>query len=199
MSWPAMRAVMDLFRDEDGPWLRDHPRPDPTAQATFKTLAFHAHRDTATAWPSIRLLVLETGLDRRTVQRALARLEGDGYITRVDAGRGRGKTTRWQLNIEVAKGGSATPFGPGERAAQSPERAAHSPGKGVTVPPGSSKEIKRKARAGDAAYGASTGACVDCGTVDGLTQRRCAVCAEEWSERVLDHHDRVEQAAGARS
>jgi hypothetical protein len=65
---------------DDAPMLlTERGRPDTTARHVLQALAEHAHRDGSGARPSVLRLQYRTGYDRRTVQRALRRLE-DGKL-----------------------------------------------------------------------------------------------------------------------
>lgn len=75
MSTEAVKWAMD-----DAPMLRtEKGKPDTTSRHVLQALAEHAHRDGSGARPSVLRLQYRTGYDRRTVQRALRRLE-DGKL-----------------------------------------------------------------------------------------------------------------------
>lgn len=66
---------------DDAPMLHtEKGRPDTTARHVLQALAEHAHRNGTGARPSVLRLQYRTGYDRRTVQRALRRLEDAGLI-----------------------------------------------------------------------------------------------------------------------
>jgi hypothetical protein len=76
MSHQAVNWAMD-----DAPMLRtEKNKPDTTARGVLAALAENAHADGTEARPGIPTLVYRTGYDRRTVQRALRRLEDGGLI-----------------------------------------------------------------------------------------------------------------------
>ncbi|MBN0043095.1 helix-turn-helix domain-containing protein [Streptomyces actuosus] len=77
MSYEAVRWAM-----RDSPvLLTEKGRPDSTARHVLAVLAEHAHKDGSNSYPSVDLISYCTGYDRRTVQRALRRLE-DGRLIR---------------------------------------------------------------------------------------------------------------------
>ncbi|PKA32889.1 helix-turn-helix domain-containing protein [Streptomyces sp. SM8] len=76
MSHEAVTWAMD-----DAPMLRtEKGRPDTTTRGVLQVLAEHADKDGQNARPSLARLRYRTGYDRRTVQRALRRLEAAGLI-----------------------------------------------------------------------------------------------------------------------
>ncbi|MCF3960326.1 helix-turn-helix domain-containing protein [Streptomyces fuscigenes] len=76
MSHEAVTWAMD-----DAPMLRtEKGRPDTTARGVLQALAEHADKQGRGARPSVVKLRYRTGFDRRTVQRALRRLEDAGLI-----------------------------------------------------------------------------------------------------------------------
>ena len=86
---------------DDAPMLlTDKGKPDSTARHVLQVLAEHAHKDGSGAHPSVLRIQYRTGYDRRTVQRALRRLEGAGLI--VADGMVRG-CTRWRLALSVRR------------------------------------------------------------------------------------------------
>jgi len=58
----------------------DKGKPDTTARHVLQVLAEHAHKDGSNARPSVLRIQYRTGYDRRTVQRALRRLEAAKLI-----------------------------------------------------------------------------------------------------------------------
>ncbi|MET8624572.1 helix-turn-helix domain-containing protein [Kitasatospora sp. NPDC004669] len=61
---------------DDAPMLlTEKGKPDTTSRGVLQALAEHAHKDGSGARPSVMRLQYRTGYDRRTVQRALRRLE----------------------------------------------------------------------------------------------------------------------------
>lgn len=76
MSKEAVKWAMD-----DAPMLfTDAGKPDTTSRHVLQVLAEHAHKDGGGARPSLMRIQYRTGYDRRTVQRALRRLEDAGLI-----------------------------------------------------------------------------------------------------------------------
>ncbi|MBP5906850.1 helix-turn-helix domain-containing protein [Streptomyces sp. LBUM 1478] len=76
MSHEAVTWAMD-----DAPMMRtDKGRPDTTSRHVLQALAEHADKRGRDARPSLLKLQYRTGYDRRTVQRALRRLEDGGLI-----------------------------------------------------------------------------------------------------------------------
>lgn len=66
---------------DDAPILRtDKGKPDTTSRHVLQALAEHAHKDGSNARPSVLRIQYRTGYDRRTVQRALRRLESEKLI-----------------------------------------------------------------------------------------------------------------------
>jgi DNA-binding transcriptional MocR family regulator len=61
-----------------------HTHSDPNLTPAASRVAFwlthHANRETRQCWPSIERLVQLTGLDKKTVRRAIYNLESEGYI-----------------------------------------------------------------------------------------------------------------------
>jgi hypothetical protein len=86
---------------DDAPMLlTEKGKPDTTARHVLQALAEHAHRDGGGARPSLLKLQYRTGYDRRTVQRALRRLE-DGQL--IDAeGVVRG-CTQYRLALHLVR------------------------------------------------------------------------------------------------
>ncbi|MEV8418768.1 helix-turn-helix domain-containing protein [Streptomyces niveus] len=86
---------------DDAPMLlTDKGKPDTTARGVLQALAEHAHKDGKGAHPSVLRLQYRTGYDRRTVQRALRRLE-DGRLIAPDGMVG-GRTS-WKLNLKAVR------------------------------------------------------------------------------------------------
>ncbi|QGY70386.1 hypothetical protein V519_034960 [Streptomyces rimosus R6-500] len=96
MSTEAVTWAMD-----DAPMLRTKSgKPDTTARHVLQALAEHANKNGRNAHPSLIRLQYRTGYDRRTVQRALRRLQDAGLI--VDDGRVQDRT-RWKLALHVTR------------------------------------------------------------------------------------------------
>lgn len=92
MSTEAVKWAMD-----DAPMLRtDKGKPDTTSRHVLQALAEHAHRDGSGARPSVLRIQYRTGYDRRTVQRALRRLEDGGLIEATGVTNG---CTVYRLNL----------------------------------------------------------------------------------------------------
>ncbi|MFF3256419.1 helix-turn-helix domain-containing protein [Actinacidiphila glaucinigra] len=92
MSVEAVKWAMD-----DAPMLlTDKGKADTTARHVLQALAEHAHADGAGACPSLLRLRYRTGFDRRTVQRALRRLEVAGLIKATGTEKGR---TVWRIDL----------------------------------------------------------------------------------------------------
>src|SRR5262252_9431742 len=83
-------------------WARE-PRPALGGAATsvLRDLADRAD-DSGVCWPKVRTIVEDTGLDRRTVQRALRRLEEHGLLVVKFTGRG----SRYTLPVPSAHAAS---------------------------------------------------------------------------------------------
>lgn len=66
---------------DDAPMLlTGKGKPDSTARHVLQVLAEHAHKDGTNAYPSVMRVQYRTGLDERTVRRALRRLEDSKLI-----------------------------------------------------------------------------------------------------------------------
>jgi hypothetical protein len=72
MNYALQRKIWSLYLG----------RHNPAAKLTLIYLFYRANHDDGKCWPSIRLIVRETGYSRRTVQRALRQLEDLGHVTR---------------------------------------------------------------------------------------------------------------------
>ncbi|MFD6128668.1 helix-turn-helix domain-containing protein [Streptomyces diastaticus] len=96
MSHEAVTWAMD-----DAPMLRtEKGRPDTTTRGVLQVLAEHADRDGRNARPSLARLRYRTGYDRRTVQRALRRLETAGLIKAVGT---HGEITVYALALHTVR------------------------------------------------------------------------------------------------
>lgn len=96
MSIEAVKWAMD-----DAPMLKtERGRPDTTARGVLQALAEFAKKDGTDARPSIDRLEYRTGYDRRTIQRALRRLEAAELI--VPYGQVHG-CTRYRLAMELVR------------------------------------------------------------------------------------------------
>lgn len=99
-------------------------------------LAIADHADKAgRAWPGRQTLAEQTGLDARTVARAIARLRALGVLVVVSEGRGRGRKTVFSLSVAPPeKGAHVTPFEAGKGGADAPfsetKKGAFTPVKG---------------------------------------------------------------------
>jgi DNA-binding transcriptional ArsR family regulator len=96
VSTEAVKWAMD-----DAPMLRtDKGKPDSSARYVLWALAEHARPDGTNAHPSVLRLQYRTGLDDRTVQRALRRLEKGGLIKATGTVQGR---TKWRLAMHLRR------------------------------------------------------------------------------------------------
>ena len=103
---------------------------EPTQKLVLLALADHANDETWKCWPSLGHLHKKTGLNRRTVSRALKLLADAGLIGRINRGR---ESTVYQLN--VASWGHETPRGTEPLGAQSHKGRGDTPlGVGATCP-----------------------------------------------------------------
>src|SRR5579859_3251738 len=92
MSLSLMRRVLANSKAREG------------ARLTLLLLAYHAD-DSGKAWPGLELLARETGLSRRGLLDALARLERSGELT-IEHGRGRGRHNVYRCEM----GEATSPF-----------------------------------------------------------------------------------------
>jgi len=105
---------------------------EPTQKLVLLALADHANDETWKCWPSLGHLHKKTGLNRRTVSRAIKALIDSGLIGRINRGR---ESTVYQLN--VASWGHETPRGTEPLGAESHKgRGDMPPGVGATCPQG---------------------------------------------------------------
>ena len=93
--------------DSNGPYFGMIPRwvaPLDLTGADHRVLLVMAcHADKVTRivrWRSIEMIVDETDLDRRTVQRSIRRLEGEGVLRELRGG-GRGRSSEYQIIFET--------------------------------------------------------------------------------------------------
>lgn len=115
MSTEAVTWAMD-----DAPMLlTDKGKPDTTSRHVLQALAEHAHKDGGGAHPSALRIQYRTGYDRRTVQRALRRLETGGLIQKTGETNGR---TIWKLALHLKR--PATDWADLEREEESERQAA---------------------------------------------------------------------------
>jgi hypothetical protein len=91
VTWAMDRAPM-LLTEKD--------RPDTTSRHVLQALAEYARKDGSNARPSILRLQYRTGYDRRTVQRALRRLEEGKLITAEGVVYG---CTKWRLALDLIR------------------------------------------------------------------------------------------------
>ena len=128
MSTEAVKWAMD-----DAPMLRTASgKPDATARHVLQALAEHARKDGTNTHPSVTRLQYRTGFDRRTVQRALRRLQDAGLISPDGTVQDR---TRWKLHMHLLR--PASDWDELERAEEDSREAAtarkrRSRAKGVT-------------------------------------------------------------------
>lgn len=96
MSTEAVKWAMD-----DAPMLRTASgKPDATARHVLQALAEHARKDGTNAHPSVTRIQYRTGYDRRTVQRALRRLQDSKLIS--DDGKVQDRT-KWRLDMSLVR------------------------------------------------------------------------------------------------
>ncbi|WP_081655932.1 helix-turn-helix domain-containing protein [Amycolatopsis vancoresmycina] len=81
--------------------LTEKGKPDTTARLVLVAMAEAAHEDGTNAYPSPLRIHWATGLDERTVSRAIARLERAGLIQQ--DGTVRSGTKRWTLTIGLRR------------------------------------------------------------------------------------------------
>lgn len=81
--------------------LTEKSKPDTSARQVLVVLAEHADKDGRNARPSVLRIKFATGLDMRTIQRALARLQ-KGNLIRA-SGKKRFGCTNWALDIEARR------------------------------------------------------------------------------------------------
>ena len=94
----AVRWALD-----DAPMLlTEKGKPDTTARLVLVALADRADEDGTNAYPSSLRIHWTTGLDERTVSRALARLEKAGLI--LADGTARTVAKKWRLALERKRG-----------------------------------------------------------------------------------------------
>lgn len=97
MSWQAVDWA--LF---DAPMLlTDKGKPDSTARQVLVALASHANEQGRNAHPSVLRLAYGTGLDPRTVERALIRLQAGKLIE--PCGRVMTGARRWDLPLHIVR------------------------------------------------------------------------------------------------
>jgi len=96
VSTEAVKWAMD-----DAPMLlTEKGKPDTTSRHVLQALAEHAHKDGSNARPSVLRIQYRTGFDRRTVQRALRRLEDAKLITAEGVVYG---CTKWRLSLQMVR------------------------------------------------------------------------------------------------
>ena len=88
-------------------WAFDLPLQDLPAKAVLIALADHYSEQNECCWPSVERLQKFTGGTRRTIQRAIARLIAQGYVTRHER---TGNSSIFELSLplptEVQRGAS---------------------------------------------------------------------------------------------
>lgn len=98
MSFQAVRWALD-----DAPMLTtEKGKPDTTARLVLVALADRADDDGTNTFPSPLRIHWTTGLDERTIRRALARLEKAGLI--VSDGTARSGATKWRVALDRKRG-----------------------------------------------------------------------------------------------
>lgn len=93
-------AVSWALHDAPMP-LTEKGKPDTTVRLVLVELAEHASADGRNSYPAVLHIRHATGLDDRTIQRALRRLEASGLIQR--DGVARNGCTRWKLHLSVTR------------------------------------------------------------------------------------------------
>lgn len=81
--------------------LTEKGKPDTTARHVLAVLAEHANESGQNARPSVLRIRFATGLDERTVERALLRLQAGKLIEM--AGRTHTGTRKWNLAVDVVR------------------------------------------------------------------------------------------------
>lgn len=92
VSWALYEAPM--LRTEAG-------KPDTSARMVLVVLAEKANENGCNAYPSAALISDATGMDERTVERAIRRLESAGLLIR--AGLSQYGSTNWWLNMSAKR------------------------------------------------------------------------------------------------
>lgn len=116
------RRRVDVHTWRDAVASADGPR-SPQARHVLLTLALHMAPDGSGAWPSQALLVERTGLGERTVRRALAAADTDGWLAREYVRRDRGQNWRRTVYAATLPARLETPAGgPVIVAAPSPKK-----------------------------------------------------------------------------
>ncbi|MFF5505863.1 helix-turn-helix domain-containing protein [Streptomyces roseolus] len=96
MSHQAVTWAMD-----NAPMLlTEKGKPDTTARTILQVLADYAHADGTNARPSVMRIQYRTGFDRRTVQRALRRLQAAGLIVKAGT---VGDCVNWTLRLKLRR------------------------------------------------------------------------------------------------
>ena len=102
------------------------PCPDTTAKTVLMALAAFADPNTLTCWPAVSTLAKGLMLDRRTIQRALRRLEDCGLLKGL--GRVGGRSEKYQIVIDAQAA-------PAPHAAPTPQAAPGSHRGGTSAAP----------------------------------------------------------------
>lgn len=97
MSWQAVEWALY----QCPMLLTDKGHPDTTARQVLAILAEHANDHGANARPSVLRVRYATGLDERTIERALRRLERGGLIAR--CGVSRDGVVVWKLDLSLRR------------------------------------------------------------------------------------------------
>src|SRR3954462_4995464 len=92
VEWALYRAPM---------LLTDKGKPDTTARQVLAVLAEHANEAGRNAHPSGLRIRFATGLDDRTIERALLRLQASALIAM--SGRARTGTRKWNLDLAAVR------------------------------------------------------------------------------------------------
>lgn len=118
----SLHAIVAVF---------DHSKARLANRLVLLALADYAHDDGTNAFPSVDTLAGKAGVDRRTVQRALADLEAAGEIAKTGATR-RGVTI-WRLLLDGLRGDKLSPEGSSTRSSR--RSGGNLPPQGDRTPP----------------------------------------------------------------
>ena len=143
----SIHVLSDVLRRLDGSTL------DPASRLLLVLLADHTNDGNGAAWPSVSTLCGLTGLDRRNVQRRLARLRDLGVVEVVER---PGRSSLYRLDpARVPASEGAAPPPPPPAAPPPPTCGASAAPPAAPPPPNPLVTLKEPARAWPA-RGAST-------------------------------------------
>jgi biotin operon repressor len=129
--------VLDLVK-------RDRHLPGNAFKVAYE-IALHVNRKTRLAWPSQTTIAGNTGLSESTVKKMIGLLRARGHLE-IEAGGGRGRSTRYRLIINAEKGRDHAPF-------VEPQKGSRSAEKGVAF--GEIKGSRSRPRPSERDLGAS--------------------------------------------